>query len=438
MDFTNKIFFSISGKYFLYGVNILYSIILINYLGIDLYAIYSVIFIIPLLVVSIGSLGIGQSIIYHVKRNTNRQNGIMLWMCVLFWAILSFVYCSVLFLSADFIFEYLNKGDITVEYDAMILSWLIIPVLILRKYLISFLRGYYKINQVVIIESMVQPVLKVVFMAIIYIYDLGLYYIILTLIVVELIAIILTVIQLNREVAICINVGKEAANFKRVIAFELKSHTGTIFQKLNVDLVMLLSMPLITSEEIAFIMLSLKFLNIVNLPIGGLINVLVPKISRSDFKKIVIVGSMSVRVSILIVLAALPFLWIFSEDVITLLYGDTFIGIGDTIKILFFGVGFLYITNIMLVMLTYFGKPKYKIYARFTGLMLSLSTLYSLHFVEYTHISEYSIVAGYLMALLLSIYFVNRHLDINFRDFLIIKYSDIIFIYALLRRKLSN
>lgn len=432
MDFIYKTFFSISGRFFAFFVSILYSVILINYLGIDLYAIYSIIYIIPLLVCSLGSLGLGPSIIYHIRRNSDSENRFMLLMSICMALLISFAYLIVLFFFSDELFEYLKKDEVMIEYEMMLVSWLIIPILILRKYLIAFLRGYYRIKQVVIIDSGIKPVLMLTIICAIYALDLNFYYVIALVIVVELVEVILVLFQLKDKFFGRIDFLSNFRKFKNVIVFGLKGHIGASLQKLNFDLIMLISIPFIENREIALIMLSLKILNFINLPIGGLINVLAPKISKTEVNRIKLIVPRAIRFSTLLLLLIIPFVWLFLSDLIVIFYGADFIGIEKSIRILIFGVSVLYVTNIMLTMLTYSGYPMYKTYARLFGLTSSILVFYFLKFLEIENFTSYSIASGYFFAVLITVYFLYKVLNIRVKELTIVNFSDLDYINNLI------
>ena len=151
MDFLTKFIQVLSVNKIALFIELVTSALIARYLGVTDYGIYVTIYLIPLFVSSIGSFGLGPSIIYHLNNfNKSYKKSEIFFTTAIFAIILGLLY----YLLINFIFiDYLNYFIIKNKFDPNLLtiSCFIIPILILQKYIRQFLRGLYKIKEFTLI-----------------------------------------------------------------------------------------------------------------------------------------------------------------------------------------------------------------------------------------------------------------------------------------------
>jgi len=433
-DFINKSFQSLFGKYIGVILSAFYSVLLINMLGKENYGLYTVIFLVPTIVASIGSFGLGPSIIYHLN-NLNINLLSFFAKINIFGIVISTLYMLLYFLFSKNIINYFNYPDL-INNEMIIISLFIIPTLILRKYIRAYLRGLYKIKETVIVENIIYPLFMLVGVLIIYFSSYNFNYFILLPSLGNIVA-ILSMVYYLKDIFInkmSNNKKFDKAVFYKIFTFSLKGHVGTVLQKINIDLIMLITTPFVHLNEIAMLTLAIKILNIFRGFIDSFLNALAPKIAKTKIENILIIIPRLTRFLSAYLLLIWPLLWLFLPAVIPVVYGDDFSNMHLYIRILLPGITIISLTNIFLMSLTFTGNPKYKTYARLAGFIFSVSFLYL--FLNQLGIlaTLISISSGYLIAAFLSIIFVNKIHKVKISNFLLFKMNDFYYI----KRELKN
>ena len=132
MDFINKVFYVFKNKYLGLFVEFVNSVIIVRYLGVENYGHYTVLYIIPLLVSSLGSFGFGPSIVYHI--NKSKFNiGHYLTTFAFMGLTIGLIYVSVIIFFMAFINDYIY--DNVLDSGLFLISIFFIPIMITQKYL---------------------------------------------------------------------------------------------------------------------------------------------------------------------------------------------------------------------------------------------------------------------------------------------------------------
>ena len=433
-DFLNKSIQSILGKYIGSFVTAFYSIFLINLLGKDAYGAYTVSFLIPSIITAIGSFGLGPSIIYHI--NKLKVDTLSFFRLVfLFATIISLIYVVIFNYFNGAIIKYVNN-PIFIDKQIVLISSLTIPSLLYRKYIRAFLRGFYKIKETVFVESILSPIFMLLGVLVLSLKDYSLHFFIVLPIITNVFAFSVMMFFLRKSLFISKGALKKfkMKDFKKIILFAIKGHLGTIFQKVNFELILLILTPSIKLGEIGTLSLAIKILNIFRGFIDAFINALAPKVSKSKLDQVIIIIQRLTRFLSFYLILLWPFLWFTLPIITPVLYGNEFSNMDLYFKILIPGVTTISLTNIFLLSLTFTGNPKYKTYARLLGFIFSL--LFLISFKDQLGIVAglISISGGYLISAFYSIYSVRKVHKVTISDLVFLKIED----YKYLRKSIKK
>jgi len=438
MDFLTKFIQVLTANKIALFIELVTSALIARYLGVTDYGIYVTIYLIPLFVSSIGSFGLGPSIIYHLNNfNKSYKKSEIFFTTAIFAIILGLLY----YLLINFIFiDYLNYFIIKNKFDPNLLtiSCFIIPILILQKYIRQFLRGLYKIKEFTLIINLLPSLIRLpVILCIIYIYNFRIEGLVFVPLIVQSIVtitlIIVTLKQFDFDTYIL-----EYKKFKNILFFGLKSHIGSVIQKSNEQLLMIIIIPLLAVESIGLISLSFKFVSFIVSFTSSIHVVFVPKISKSSNDQKLILFPRLTRLLILILILVSAIFVIFLPFFVEIIYGNQF---KDTVLLAYIlipGTIALAVVRTSNTTFTQSGRPLIKTYVRGSGLILNILILTS--FISYfgMYALMISISISYLFMLIVSLILIKKYYRISYKDILFFNKNDFRYLISIFQKRFKK
>lgn len=435
MDFLTKFIQVLSVNKIALFIELVTSALIARYLGVTDYGIYVTIYLIPLFVSSIGSFGLGPSIIYHLNNfNKSYKKSEIFFTTAIFAIILGLLY----YLLINFIFiDYLNYFIIKNKFDPNLLtiSCFIIPILILQKYIRQFLRGLYKIKEFTLIIKLLPSLIRLpVILCIIYIYNFRIEGLVFVPLIVQSIVtitlIIVTLKQFDFDSYIL-----EYKKFKNILFFGLKNHIGSVIQKSNEQLIMIIIIPLLAVESIGLISLSFKFVSFLVSFTSSIHVVFVPKVSKSSNDQKLILFPRLTRLLILTLILASAIFIIFLPFFVEIIYGNQF---KDTVLLAYIlipGTIALAVVRTSNTTFTQSGRPLIKTYVRGIGFILNILILTSFisYFGMYALMISTSI--SYLFMLIVSLILIKKYYRISYKDILFFNKNDFRYLISIFQKK---
>ncbi len=436
MDFIKKSAYVFRNKYIGLAIDFITSILIVRYLGSEDYGQYTVLYIIPLLIASLGSFGFGPSIVYHINKleiNASKFLGTFTFLGL----ILGLFYITILFLIIPYINEifYENKININLFY----ISIFFIPLMIIQKYLRAIIRGMYQIKIFSFLLDFFAPLLRLSLIGLFIYLNLGLFGIVFVPVLLQGTITMIFFIYLFRNS----NFGSDKKfisknDFLLITKFALKSYLGTALQKSNESLIMLIASAFLSFSQIGYLSLAKKLLQFIVGVTNSVTTVLMPKVSKSSIQQIEFyipkVTSILFSFNLLFIIFYLSLL----ESFVKIVYGSDFIEIVKYSIPLSIVTIFLPFANILLITITFTGDPIKKMYARGFGLLINLAIFYPLFSIFGAIGFVLSIAIGQFMIFLLSlIFFINKFRRINIYRLFIFKIDDLKYLIRTLKHQLA-
>lgn len=441
MDFINKSFYVFKNKYFGLGVEFINNILIVRYLGGENYGHYTVLYILPILITSLGSFGFGPSIVYHINKiefNLRRYLGTFTFLGL----ILGFIYFFVIMSFLTYIDEVMYNNKLNI--DLFFISIFFIPLMITQKYLRAIIRGMYNIRLFSLLLDLTAPILRLIFITTFIYYNFGLKGIVYVPILTQSIITLFIFIYLFKKSQIS-HINQISFNeifinkndFRIISKFAFKNYLGTALQKSNETLVMLIASTLLTFKEVGHLTLAMKLLQFISNSSNSMITVLMPKVSKSTIEKL---NSILPKVTSILfffnIISIMLYLYLL-EYIVKLIYGNDFIGVvGFSVPLAIVTI-FLPFSNILLLSVTFTGDPLKKMYARGLGLTANLIIVYPLFYFYGAIGFVISIAFGQFVIFLASLFFFkNKFLEIKIHRLFIIKINDVKYLFKTLKQKM--
>ena len=436
MDFIKKSAYVFRNRYLGLAIDFISSILIVRYLGSEDYGQYTVLYIIPLFIASLGSFGFGPSIIYHINKLKINVSEYLATFTLL-GLILSLFYMSVLFFVIPYINDlfYENKINLNLFY----ISIFFIPSMIIQKYLRAIIRGMYQIKIFSFLLDFFAPLFRLLLISLFIYLNLGLFGIVFVPVLVQgTITLIFFVYLLKNFDFFSDKKFISKNDFLLITKFALKGYLGTTLQKSNESLIMLIASAFLSFSQIGYLSLAKKLLEFIIGFTDSVTTVLMPKVSKSSIQQIEAyipkVTSILFGFNLLFIIFYLSFL----ETFVQIVYGRDFIEVIKYSIPLSIVTIFLPFANILLIAITFTGDPLKKVYARGFGFIINLIIFYPLYYMFGAIGFVISIAIGQFMIFLLSlIFFINKFKAINIRNLFIFKIDDLKYLIKTLRNQLA-
>tara|TARA_B100000780_G_C21126631_1_gene457391 strand:+ start:4505 stop:5824 length:1320 start_codon:yes stop_codon:yes gene_type:complete len=424
LDFLNKVRQVFINKNFGLALEFLTSIMIVRYLGISDYGHYTTLYLIPILIASVGSFGYGPSIVYFIGRG-NVDVRQYLFSFTLLGMTIGFLFYGLFHFFANDLntYFYNNRLDVNLFF----ISLLFIPVVITQKYLRAILRGMYEVKVYSFLLDFLIPVLRLLITITVIFLGFGFIGVVITPIIVQTIVTLIILIYLytkteNKNQSLVIN----SPHFVEMSKFGFKSFLGTFLQKSNTSLITIIASSLLSFSQISVLSIAQKLLGMTTSVSNSLLTVLMPKVSKSSISEIseFIPKATSILFTINTVFL-LSYLMIVDQMVL-ILYGVGF----DEVRALSIPLGiaaiFLPLCNILLLSITFTGDPIKKSYARGAGFAVNLLSLFYLYNLYGLLGLGISIALGQIVIFILSlIFFRMKFKDVTLRNLFILKIDNL-------------
>jgi len=437
LDFVNKVSNVVINRYLGLVLELISSIIIIRYLGPDDYGQYITTYIMPLLIGSLGSLGFGPSIIYHIGIKSPSVRS-YLYIFTSFGLLLGFLY----YLLVTQAFDFLNYGlyEDRLNRSLFYIAALFIPTIITQKYLRSIIRGLYHIKLYSILLDLIVPVLRLLLILIV-IYNnskIG------SVIYIPLLTQLIVTVYMFGYLFLIGDDRKKSQEkmfleYINIAKFALKTYLGTALQKGSVDIIMLIASTLLSFRDMGMLSIAQKLLQGLSGISNSVVTVLMPKVSRSKLSEIrvFIPRVVSILFSFNICLFFVFILLI--ERIVLLLYGKDFQEVYILSIPLAGSAILLSISNVLLSTLTFTGNPMIKTYSRGIGFLINLLLYYPLFTLFGTLGFVLSITLGQISIFISSfLFFMQKFKDIGFKELFIPTMQDIDLLYKNFKYKIRK
>ena len=424
MDFLNKVSFVFISKNAGLVLDFITSVLIVRYLGIDDYGHYTSLYLLPILLASLGSFGFGPSIVYHINRGDNNLRSYLFTFTIL-GLVLGAGFYVVVGLGASSINEYFYENRLDNRF--FLIALIFVPVVIIQKLLRAIIRGIYDVKVFSILIDFVVPSLRLICILSVLIGNFGLFGVVMTPAIVQATVTLYMFYYLFKKSASENQFGfVNRVMFVEITKFALKSFLGSFLQKSNISLVTLIASTLLSFREIGVLTLAQKLLSLISSVSGSLLTVLMPKVSRSSISEIKKFIPKVTSILLWFNGVALAGYVIFIDIIVYYLYGEGLSAIGDLTIPLGLATILLPVCNVLLLVVTFTGDPIKKSYARGAGFFVNIASLYPLYIAYGTFGVAISIALGQGIIFLLSLYFFrSKFSTISFSKLFIVSLDDL-------------
>lgn len=426
MDFLKKTSQIAISKYIPIPLEIVTSVIIIRWLGVSNYGIYNIAFMVPIIIISIGSFGFGPAVIYYYNKRKLQISEIFTTLLII-GLLLGLAYYSFTYFLLDIIQQHFLKEK--VSNDLMVIALLLIPILLIQKYIRNILRATYRIKEYAILVHLLPNVVRFILVLImLVVFNLGLKGLFWVTIITESIVIIGIIVALSSDLFSGYSDGIRVLDIKDIrdiFIFGIKGHLGGTIQKTNDQLATMFMTFFLSTTDIGYYTLASRIVNAAGGIKSSIGTVLSTKISKSNLSEISIyfpyltrlLFSISIIIGIIIVLI-LPFL-------VPLLYGPTFKPVVHIGMILTPGIMLFPIVLMIMVMFSQTGKPLMKAAIRSVGFVINAILLIILLKPLGPIGAALAATSSNLIIFVIALILANRYINIPISDLVIIKNQDI-------------
>ena len=414
-------------------LEILSGILTARYLSIQDYGLYALVFLFSTLLLSFGSLGIGPSIIYFIGKKKIESGRLFntLFLFALFLG--SLYYISINYLLIDFISPFFVKGRF--ELYLLHLSTLIIPILLLQKYLRKMLQGYGYVEEFSFSSNFLNSAFKFIFTLLaIYLFDGGLVGLIVSTLISNLCVTVYIIQALFRHNLFNFPSFSllSRSDASAMFMFASKGHLGAVFQRSNDQLTQLLSAQYLSINEFGYIALALKLTGLFTIGIDVILTVVTPLFARNKHDFAFKSGTRIMRLLFIFTLCISTVFSLFLPFVVSSLYGEKFVPAVNVALLVIPGLVFLSVTKLINLTLNLQGYPTIPSISRLIGFTFNILLLYYLlsSFKEVGY--SLALTASYISMFVASFIFYNRKFNIPLRHVLIPTLSEIRDLYITL------
>lgn len=432
MDFLNKVSFVFFNKYIGLPIELITSVLIVRYLGPDDYGQYVILFLIPLLIGSLGSLGFGPSIVYSINNKEEYFPGYLLTFTTI-GIVLGILYSGILLSIFDYLNSYIYENRLNKKL--FLIALIFIPAIITQKFLRAILRGLYNIKVFSLVLDIFAPLIRIIIVFIVLKLDYGLVGIVWVPVLVQSIitAYLFFYLLVKYEFNFAF-ISKSRLNV--IFKFAIKNYIGTALQKSHSSFMMIIASSLLSFKDVGLLSLAQKLITMVTSLSSAVLTVLMPKISRSNYSEIKIFITKITSFMFVINIGVFIIYFICLEFLVKILYGYEFIGISHLSAPLCISSIFLIFANILLIAITFTGDPIKKAYARGFGFFVNLVVFYPLFLIYGVLGLVISIAIGQVFTFLLSLFFFSKRFkDVHLRKLFIPNINDLHQIIKILKNK---
>lgn len=434
MDFIKKTLQVGASKYSARIFDVATNIIIVRSLGPRDYGIYTIAFLIPAIISSLGSFNLGPSLIYHLNRKKIPLSSLFSFAFIT-GSVLGFIYYISFYSMIDGVQTFYLKNKVSSDFLAI--SMVYVPIILIQKYTRALLRGLYRIAEFTLSTDLLPAVLRLILtVLVIYIFKSGLDGIIWVPIITQAVVVFAVVGALWSEVRVGFREGDlfvNSAEIRSIIKFGTKGHIGGVVQKSNDQIAMIIMTGIMEPSVVGFFSLASKLAQITTGITGSITTVLVPKVAMSSLREI---NSFFPRLSRVLffsllccgacVAVAVPFF-------VKIAYGSDFSLIIVACWLLIPGFVFLAIVRISNTMFTQTGMPLVKSLTRSVGLIVNVILLMILLPKLKLNGAAIALTMSYLGMFSLSLCLMRWRLRVCLNEILVLNSSDLGYLFRNIR-----
>ena len=426
MDFLKKTAQVLSSTSVGMALDLVTSILIVQSLGATNYGVYTIAFLIPSFMVSLSSLGLASSLIYHLNKGKMPLGGL---------AFFSLVYAGIIgggcYLLWYFFHDILDTIYLRnkVPYEVLQISMLYIPIILIRNNLSALLRATYRIKEYTLIVHLLPTTTRLPFVfVILYLLDMGLSGMLWIPIINETIVCLAVVGVMRKELYVGLwekFVLPQKDQVKRLLAFGSQSHLGGVLQKSNDQIVMLTLTWLLDPSSVGYFGLASKLTKVLPAVTASVTTVLVPKVARSNFDEIKSYFPRLARMLLVVLIFLGGVLGAILPLFVEVAYGNEFRDVTLLSWILLPGMAMLAIVRLTNAMFTQTGHPMIKSMVRGTGLIVNVLLLVFLLPIFGLVGGAVALTGSYIVMFVIAVTLAKRRLDLSISTLIFVKPSDI-------------
>ena len=426
MDFLKKTSQVLSSSFLGLSLDLVTNILIVRSLGAHDYGVYTIAFLIPGVIVSLGSFGLGPSLIYHVNKE-QIPLGRLVGFSVVFAGVVGGG-CYLIFFFLNHVVEtvFLNNK---IPHGILLISMLYVPIMLTQKYTRSLLRATYRIKDFTLIVHLLPTVVRLVLIVmILHVLHIGLPGILWVPIVTESIVCAAVFWALKKDLnlrSLKTFALPQQSQMQRILGFACKNHVGSILQKSNDQIILLSLSWLLEPASVGYFSLASKLTKMLPAVTASVTTVLVPKVARSHFHEIRDYFPRLARMLLFFLVILGLLLGAILPVFVSIAYGQEFHVVTAISWILLPGMALLAIVRLTNTMFTQSGRPMVKSVIRGIGLIVNIVLLILL-------LPSFGITGGgialtgsYGCMFLIAIGLAIRHLDLSIGTLILVKLSDI-------------
>lgn len=426
MDFAVKVLQLFAWQNLALVIEFITHILVVKALGDHGYGVYMIYYCVPMLVVSLGSWGLGPAIVYH-QNKTDMGTTRLFCTFSLFALVSGFIYYL---LFVGLLLGPLSRHYYQFQMDSGLYAaaMLYVPVLLMQKFVRALVKGLYKIKEFSLAVNFFPACLRLILvLAYLYYFNLELGGMIWIPVIVQTFILLLAVAVIRKEMRLPRR-WREALlswrEFRAVFAFGLKNYLGGILQKGNDHVVKAFMVPLLSEADMGIFSIAQRIAGILTSLLSSIRVVFMPKVSRSSTAESIDLLGRLMRVSVpALSVMGLSFAAIIPMFV-ALVYGSDFTAVGPVAMILVPGIIFLTLTSYISMAFAQNGFPLVKSYIRGAGLLINLGLIYLFITKLGVQGAAYSITLSYGVMWMFGLYLAVALFKCSLRDLLIFKKSD--------------
>ncbi|WDP88922.1 MAG: oligosaccharide flippase family protein [Desulfobacter sp.] len=355
------------------AISLLNSILAVRILGPNQYGAYVILFILPNLFSSLGSFGLGPSLIFHLNKKKIPMTP-LLGVGALFGFTIGMLYYSGSVLFIDFFSAFVLNDK--VDQSLLCISLLSVPFILMQNNLLSLVQGTYRMSAYGILSEIFPASVRFILIIILlYCFDGNILSMVCLTIATHMLSTASCIGFLLKSIEGGLSIRALLPNWeicRSLFSFGGKGYMGAVIQKANQSVVKLILTSFFSVDVVGCYALAENFANYSAMLIRKITISFMPKVSMStegEVKNFLPLLISSTTIYMIITGSACATL---VTPFVNLMYGEAFASVIPLTWVLLPGAMFLSYIRICNVTFTHTGRPLIKTFIRSIGFVINL------------------------------------------------------------------
>ncbi len=381
--------------------------------------IFSAVFLIPTFIVMLGNMGIDFSNIYYIAKKQKEANTYFIN------SIVMGLLLSIFFIPLSLLIFYIFKEEWfeNIPLKFLLLSLLLIPFGLLKRYFIGIIRGFNKIEYSNFVNFGMNIFYLLLVLILGFIYVLNVKNMIIVMIIITFFATILSILFLNKLFAMKLTFAKNNfIEFKKSFFYGFKGYLSNVFTFLNYRAGMFLIIKFLNPFSLGIYSISILIAEKLWIIPNNLAYVLFPHVATYNEKK---VTPFLTRIIFFLMIIICIILALLMKNLIVLIYSKMYITALIPFLYLLPGIIFLSVGKLIISDLNGRGYTKYPLYSTFMSLIINI--ILNIILIPKLGIKGASIATStsHIFNTIYIIFIFSKLSKIKIKDLLILKKEDI-------------